>query len=84
MYDEIFEPVKIGEIYIHNRVIFPPISTNFGRDDGHLTELFIRHYETRAKGGVGLLIVENSCISYPEGKHGAYEPRIDSWEFLRD
>ncbi len=84
MYDEIFKPIKIGEIDVSNRVIFPPISTNFGREDGHLTELFIRHYETRGKGGVGLLIVENSCISYPEGKHGAYEPRIDSWEFFDD
>ena len=28
--------------------------------------------------------MENSCYSYPEGKHGAYEPHIDSWEFLED
>ncbi len=84
MYDEIFEPIKIGKKESKNRVIFPPLSTNFGREDGHLSELFIKHYETRAKGGVGLLIVENSCVSYPEGKHGAYEPRIDSWDFYED
>ena len=84
MYDEIFEPIHIGEINVRNRAIFPPISTNFGREDGHLSELFIRHYETRAKGEVGLLIVENSCVSFPEGKHGAYEPRIDSWDFHDD
>ncbi|AGB04326.1 NADH:flavin oxidoreductase [Aciduliprofundum sp. MAR08-339] len=84
MYDEIFEPIEIGKIRVENRAIFPPISTNFGKSDGHLSELFIKHYETRAKGGVGLLIVENSCISYPGGKHGAYEPRIDSWEFYDD
>ena len=84
MYDEIFEPIKIGKKESQNRAIFPPISTNFGCEDGHLSELFIKHYETRAKGGVGLLIVENSCVSYPEGKHGAYEPRIDSWDFHED
>jgi len=84
MYDEIFESIHIGEINVRNRAIFPPISTNFGREDGHLSELFIRHYETRAKGEVGLLIVENSCVSFPEGKHGAYEPRIDSWDFHDD
>ncbi len=81
---EIFEPIEIRKIEIPNRAIFPPLSTNFARDDGHLTSLFLRHYERRAKGGVGLLIAENSCISYPEGKHGAYEPRIDSWEFYDD
>lgn len=84
MYDEIFEPINIGKITVENRAIFPPISTNFGREDGHLSELFIKHYERRAKGEVGLLIVENSSVSYPEGKHGAYEPRIDSWDFYED
>ena len=84
MYDELFEPIKIGKITVANRMIFPPISTNFGKEDGHLSELFLRHYKTRAKGGVGLLIIENSCVSFPEGKHGAYEPRIDSWEFYDD
>ena len=84
MYDEIFKPIKIGGLESKNRAIFPPISTNFGRGDGHLSELLIKHYETRAKGGVGLLIIENSCVSYPEGKHGAYEPRIDSWDFYED
>ncbi len=84
MYDELFTPIKIGKITVENRTIFPPISTNFGKEDGHLTKLFMRHYETRAKGGVGLLIIENSCVSFPEGKHGAYEPRIDSWEFYED
>jgi len=84
MYDEIFRPIKIRDVEVQNRVIFPPISTNFARDDGHLSELFLKHYIRRAKGEVGMIIVENSCISYPEGKHGAYEPRIDSWEFYDD
>ncbi len=84
MYDEIFKPINIGNLTSENRVIFPPISTNFGGEDGHLSDLFMRHYERRAQGGVGVLIIENSCVSYPEGKHGAYEPRIDSWEFAED
>ena len=84
MYEEIFESIEIGKITAPNKAIFPPISTNFGREDGHFSELFIKHYERRARGGVGILIIENSCISYPEGKHGAYEPRIDSWDFYND
>lgn len=28
--------------------------------------------------------MENVCIEYPKGKHGAFEPRIDSYEFLPD
>jgi len=84
MYDEIFNPIKIRDVEVQNRAIFPPISTNFARDDGHLSELFLKHYIRRARGEVGMIIVENSCVSYPEGKHGAYEPRIDSWDFYND
>ena len=28
----------------------------------------MNYYERRAKGGYGLLIVENACVKYPEGK----------------
>ena len=83
-YEKIFEEVKIGNITLKNRTIFPPISTNFARDDGRLTDRFIEHYVRRAQGGVALIIVENACIDYPDGKHGAFEPRIDSLRFLPD
>jgi len=83
-YKRIFEEVKIDTITLKNRTIFPPISTNFASEDGHLTDRFIEHYVRRAQGGVALIIVENACIDYPDGKHGAFEPRIDSLEFLPD
>ncbi len=81
-YERLFEPVKIGNLFLKNRTIFPPISTNFAEEDGSLTDKFINHYVRRAKGGVALIIVENSCIDYPKGKHGKFEARIDSYEFL--
>lgn len=80
----LFEPIEIGNVVLKNRTIFPPISTNFAGEDGHLTDKFIKHYARRARGGVALIIVENVCIDYPDGKHGAFEPRIDSYEFLSD
>ena len=83
-YNSLFKPLKIGNIFLKNRTIFPPISTNFAKKDGYLTGKFIGHYVRRAKGGVALIIIENACIDYPEGKHGAFEPRIDSYNFLPD
>ncbi len=80
----IFRKIKIGEVELKNRTIFPPISTNFADEYGHLTEKFINHYVRRAKGGVALVIVENSCIDYPEAKKGAFQPAIDSYEFYDD
>jgi len=83
-YNKLFNPLKIEGISLKNRTIFPPISTNFAKKDGHLSDRFIWHYVRCAKGGVALIIVENACIDYPEGKHGAFEPRIDSYKFLPD
>jgi len=83
-YKRIFEEIKIGSITLKNRTVFPPISTNFASDDGHLTDRFIEHYVRRAQGGVALVTIENSCIDFPDGRKGAFEPRIDSKEFLPD
>ena len=83
-YKKLFESVEIGDVELKNRIIFPPISTNFATLDGHLTEKYIRHYERRAKGGVALIIVENVCIDFPLARHGKFEARIDSAEFLQE
>ncbi len=83
-FEKIFKPIRIGNLEIKNRTIFPPISTNFADKQGRLTEKFINHYVRRAKGEMGLIIIENVTIDYPEGKKGAFSPRFDSEEFLDD
>jgi len=83
-YKELFTPIKIGKMELKNRTIFPPISTNFAAADGHLTEKFMQHYERRAVGGVALIIIENVCIDFPQARHGKFEPRFDSSDFLPD
>ena len=40
----------------------PMVCFGFGRDDGLVTEKHISHYEARANGGVGLIIIEATCI----------------------
>ncbi len=83
-YPKLFEPINIGNVELMNRVVFPPISTNFALENGRLTERFVRHYKRRARGGVGLIIVENTSIDFPEGKHMPFQPRIDSKAVLKD
>jgi len=83
MFDAIFTPIKIGKFEVKNRIIFPPISTNFADENGYVTDRMIYHYEKRAMGGAGLIIVENVCFDFPGGRHGAYQPRIDDPKFIR-
>ena len=44
--------------------------------------LHMNYYERRAKGGYGLLIVENACVKYPEGSNGTTQLRIDADNYI--
>ena len=50
---------------LKNRLIMAPIASNLAAEDGTVSEELLFHYAERARGGVGLIIVENVCITYP-------------------
>jgi len=82
MFPSLFEPGSIGTMTLKNRLIMPPISTNLAAKDGTVSEELLFHYAERAKGGVGLIVVENACIAYPLARHGETQPRIDNDAFI--
>lgn len=63
---KLFETIKIGKTQLKNRLVMPPISTNFSKD-GFVNERIINYYAERAKGGVGLIVVEPGTVEYPRG-----------------
>jgi 2,4-dienoyl-CoA reductase-like NADH-dependent reductase (Old Yellow Enzyme family) len=65
---KLFEPGAIGNMKIRNRIVMPPMATNYADNDGQVTGLMINHYEQRARGGVGLIITEGICPDFPRGK----------------
>ncbi len=81
-YNNLFSEIRVGSLTLKNRIIFPPISTNFASVDGEVTPYFIYHYARRAKGGAALITLENMCIQYPDARHGAIQPRIDDDCFI--
>jgi 2,4-dienoyl-CoA reductase-like NADH-dependent reductase (Old Yellow Enzyme family)/thioredoxin reductase len=54
----LFQPGKIGKLKVKNRIVMCPMATNFASIDGQVTRELIDYYTERAKGGVGLIIVE--------------------------
>jgi 2,4-dienoyl-CoA reductase-like NADH-dependent reductase (Old Yellow Enzyme family)/thioredoxin reductase len=82
MFGALFEPGSIGAMTLKNRLIMAPISTNLAAQDGAVSEALTFHYAERARGGVGLITVENVCIAYPLARHGAAQPRIDDDAFI--
>lgn len=63
---------------LRNRIVMPAMDQNLCDDDGLLTEANIAHYETRAAGGVGLLILETSAVMYPVGATSRHQPALSS------
>lgn len=51
----LFQPIKVGEMELNNRIIFLAIGTGYGADD-QVTERQKNFYAERARGGAGLLI----------------------------
>ena len=59
-----------------------PMGTNYGEQNGEMSFLHINYYEQRAKGGTGLIIVENASIDSPQGSNGTTQLRIDHDNYL--
>ena len=51
---------------IRNRLVVPPMVTDFCTGDGKATERYIAYHEEKAKGGWGLIITEDYGID-PKG-----------------
>jgi 2,4-dienoyl-CoA reductase-like NADH-dependent reductase (Old Yellow Enzyme family)/thioredoxin reductase len=75
-------PGFIGTLKVPNRIVMAPMATNFANSDGSVSTLMISYYSRRAKGGTGLIIVENSNVDYPSGKNGTTQLRIDQQRFI--
>jgi len=80
--ERLFEPVKIGKLELKNRIVMPALNTKFGTEFGAVSDRLIDFYVERAKGGVSLIVIENTCIDWPVGKAGTSPIRADEWKFL--
>ncbi len=63
---KLFEPTRIGQMALKNRIAMAPTGTNFPGGEGAVTQRAIRFYRERAKGGIGLIIVEGT-VNDPHG-----------------
>ena len=81
-YPHIFEPLTIRRMTMKNRVMMTPMGTNYGDQNGEMTFVHIDYYEQRAKGGTGLLMVENASVFSPQGSNGTTQLRIDHDNYI--
>ncbi len=73
----LFSPIQVGDMQLKNRIIMASMLVGYGHVDGRVSQSTLDYYETRAKGGAGLIIVEAACIDSPAGLEGIGQLNID-------
>jgi 2,4-dienoyl-CoA reductase-like NADH-dependent reductase (Old Yellow Enzyme family)/thioredoxin reductase len=66
-FKSLFSPFRIGKLELKNRIVMPPMATNFAGADGKVNERHIAYYVKRVQGGVGYVTFEHTGI-LKEGK----------------
>jgi 2,4-dienoyl-CoA reductase-like NADH-dependent reductase (Old Yellow Enzyme family) len=75
----LFDSLKLRELEIRNRIMMSPMSQRAAAEDGLARDWHLVHYGSRAVGGCGLVMVEDTAVT-PSGRTsrsalGMYEPR---------
>lgn len=51
------EPIKVGNLTLKNRVMFPPLTTGYEERDGSIGPRSLAFYERLAKGGTAYIVI---------------------------
>ena len=65
LFPRLFSPGKIGRLVLQNRIVMAPMVTCLATEDGRVSEAMLDYYLERARGGVGLVVLE---ATYPCSK----------------
>ena len=57
----LFTPMRIKTMELKNRIAMAPMGTLMAAEDGNPSERLTHYYELRAKGGAGLIMVEDAA-----------------------
>jgi len=83
-FEKLLEPGYIGSVKTRNRMVKTGAGTfMWHQDELHMNEATKAYYESLARGGVGLLIVESPTVDYPLGARWAQRYRIDDDKYIQ-
>ncbi|NHI01646.1 dimethylglycine demethylation protein DgcA [Oceanimonas sp. MB9] len=61
-FDALFQPMNINKLTIRNRVVSTAHAEVYATDGGMTTDRYVKYYEEKAKGGLGLAICGGSSV----------------------
>jgi 2,4-dienoyl-CoA reductase (NADPH2) len=69
-FDRLLSPYAIGHVKLKNRMVKLAASMGVSQEDGQISDLNLCFYETVAKGGMGLILIEHGFVDFPFGISG--------------
>lgn len=79
LYPHLFEPIRIGNIRLKNRIIAAPTSPSMITTEGHFTPEMIAYLEEKAKGGAAVVTYGEGIVHSPTGKSHNKQLQLDSF-----
>lgn len=80
--DILYTPARIGNLTLKNRFIQSPMHTRFATEFGEVSEQIIGYLVQRARGGVSMIIIENTAVDWEVGRAAGNPVRIDQDVFV--
>ena len=77
---KLFEPIRIADVEVKNRIVMSPMGPGLCEQDGTVTDRLVEFYVERAKGGVGLIHVV--CCYNDFGFSMPRSPALEGDRFL--
>lgn len=80
-YPNLLSPGTIGSLEIRNKTVMCAMGMSQS-DEGFVSQAVINHYVERAKGGIGLIMVEVTCVDTPLGLNTSRMLVIDDDKYI--
>ena len=77
-YPHLFQPIKVGNLVLKNRIFSAPTYINWCAVDGNLTPETIAYYEQKAKGGGAVVTMGESIVHTATGKSHDRQIELDN------
>ncbi|MCI8871671.1 MAG: FAD-dependent oxidoreductase [Lachnospiraceae bacterium] len=78
-YPHLFEPIRIGNLRLKNRIIAAPTSPSMITTEGHFTPEMVAYLEEKAKGGAAVVTYGEAIVHSATGKSHNKQLQLDSF-----
>ena len=82
-YEHLFQPIKIGNVELPNRIVHAPTDISSGSSTGEVNERVISYHEEVAKGGTGFIIVGASSPDQETGRCSIVALSVDQDYYIQ-